>query len=89
MNKHLIISGRVQGVGFRYSAYQYAKVHNLVGWVRSKSNGTVELEVEGENNTINNYIEKLKLGLNPYIRVDHIMENVSQEEKGYNNFIIK
>ncbi|MBY7143542.1 acylphosphatase [Virgibacillus sp. NKC19-3] len=88
MNKHLIISGQVQGVGFRYSAMQKAMEFQLTGWVRNKSNGTVELEVEGEEKQINSYIDELKNGFNRFIQVDH-MEITSQQEKGYDKFTIK
>lgn len=85
MNKHLLISGEVQGVGFRYSAQQMAKELNLVGWVQNKADGTVELVVEGENSQVNTYIEKLK----SFIRVNHIEEKTSQINTGYGKFSIK
>ncbi len=43
----LIISGRVQGVGFRYSAYDQAKDLALAGWVRNIPGGEVEIVAEG------------------------------------------
>lgn len=91
MNKHLLISGRVQGVGFRYSAQQKAKELALVGWVRNNADGKVELKVEGENNQIITYIEALKSGFNQYIRVDHVEEKAVavNESNGYSNFSIK
>jgi acylphosphatase len=44
---HLIISGRVQGVGFRFSAYDEAKDLALGGWVRNIASGEVEIVAEG------------------------------------------
>jgi acylphosphatase len=44
---HLIVSGRVQGVGFRFSAYDEAKDLALAGWVRNLANGEVEIVAEG------------------------------------------
>lgn len=89
MNKHLTISGRVQGVGFRYSAQQKAMEYQLVGWVRNNPNGTVEMEVEGDSDQISAYIETLKSGLNPFIQVDDIKERESKEYKNYSSFAIK
>nr|WP_235794544.1 acylphosphatase [Virgibacillus sp. NKC19-16] len=88
LNKHLVISGHVQGVGFRYSAMQKAKEFKLNGWVRNKENGTVELEVEGDGNQINLYMDELKNGFNRFIQVDNI-EITSQQEKGYDDFAVK
>lgn len=49
---HLNIEGKVQGVGFRFFTQQQAIENDLVGWVKNKSNGTVEAEVEGKPNNI-------------------------------------
>ena len=49
---HAIISGRLQGVGFRYYAHAQARYRGLNGYVRNLGNGTVEVMVEGERNTL-------------------------------------
>ena len=41
-------SGRVQGVGFRFTAEQLARQFDIGGWVRNLDDGRVELVVEGE-----------------------------------------
>jgi acylphosphatase len=49
---HLIISGRVQGVGFRFSAYDEAKDLALAGWVRNLAGGDVEIVAEGKQENL-------------------------------------
>jgi acylphosphatase len=44
----VLISGRVQGVGFRFAARQEAQQQGLSGWVRNRADGSVEAVVEGE-----------------------------------------
>ena len=47
IRKHIIFYGRVQGVGFRYYAVNKANQLGLTGWVRNLPDGTVEMEVQG------------------------------------------
>jgi acylphosphatase len=48
MRIRAVVRGRVQGVGFRFSAVAEAERRGLVGWVRNTADGSVELEAEGE-----------------------------------------
>jgi len=48
----LIVSGRVQGVGFRFSAYDEAKELALAGWVRNLAGGEVEIVAEGSRENL-------------------------------------
>ncbi|MBB5174677.1 acylphosphatase [Texcoconibacillus texcoconensis] len=83
---HATVSGRVQGVGFRFFTQQIATEYHLTGWVRNCSDGTVELEAEGGPQNIKSFLEKVKKGTIA-AKVEHINVNdipVRNEEKGFN-----
>jgi len=48
VTKRFVVSGRVQGVGFRYFAVREAEALGLAGWVRNLADGRVEVLVSGE-----------------------------------------
>ncbi len=59
---HILVVGRVQGVGFRAFAARTATRLNLVGGVRNLDDGRVELEVEGGKTVIEDLLRELKVG---------------------------
>lgn len=72
----LIFSGRVQGVGFRFYAQTNALKYSLTGLARNMDNGMVEVQVQGTEENINNFIFTMRQG-NMFIRVDNIsMEKI-------------
>ena len=56
VRKHIFFYGRVQGVGFRYYAVQKANQLGLTGWVKYLYDGSVEMEVEGQEELIDQLI---------------------------------
>ena len=50
--RRIVISGRVQGVGFRYALADEARGRNLGGWVRNRRNGTVEALLAGPQDEV-------------------------------------
>ena len=62
MKKHIVISGKVQGVGFRYWLYKAAIQRNINGWVRNKISGEVEALLVGSDVEINKLIKLCKKG---------------------------
>jgi len=58
MKKHIVISGKVQGVGFRYWLYEAAMQRNIDGWVKNKISGEVEALLIGYDTDVN-YLIKL------------------------------
>ena len=54
MRKYIVITGKVQGVGFRYRLYKAAVERNINGWVKNKISGEVEALLIGNDSEINN-----------------------------------
>ena len=59
---HLLIKGRVQGVGFRYFSYQIGVNLLLQGWVRNRINGDVEILAEGPMEKLNLLLREVRKG---------------------------
>ena len=58
----VIISGRVQGVGFRYFTQREGERLGLVGWVKNLPNGDVEAEAEGDEARVDAFVEAIRRG---------------------------
>ena len=65
----ITVSGRVQGVGFRYFVQLTACRLNLTGWCENLMNGNVQIEVQGIEKDITSFISAIKTG-NNFSRVD-------------------
>ena len=60
ISQNIIFSGRVQGVGFRFTAQRFAVDLGLTGWVQNRPNGDVELHAEGASDRISDLVDMLK-----------------------------
>ena len=78
------VHGRVQGVGFRYSALREAKRLRLSGWTKNSAGGDVEVWAEGPPDRLNLFLAWLRKGPE-YSRVDSVTHE-DKEPKGYNDF---
>ena len=59
---YAVVLGTVQGVGFRYSTLDVARRLGLHGWVRNRTDGTVEVMAEGQRDTLERLLEFLHRG---------------------------
>jgi acylphosphatase len=78
---HVIIEGRVQGVGFRYFVLEKAYELGVKGWVRNTYNGEVEVLAEGSNKQIEKFLGLIRQGpsLASITKID-IQRNVASGE---------
>jgi acylphosphatase len=59
---HATVMGRVQGVSFRYFVLEQADKLDLLGWVRNRWNGSVELTAEGSHQNLERLLQVLREG---------------------------
>jgi len=74
LTRRLVISGRVQGVGFRWSLHAEAKALGLDGWVRNRRDGTVEALISGVPDAVETLTAWAFRGP-PSARVDRVLFN--------------
>ncbi|MDB5705717.1 MAG: acylphosphatase [Sphingomonas bacterium] len=82
--QRVFISGKVQGVGFRDWVVRHAKAFGLIGWVRNRSDGRIEILIIGDSEASTALIDKCREG--PQLaRVDHIEAHADSERppKGF------
>ena len=88
IKKHLVISGKVQGVGFRYWMQNLAINNNIGGWVKNRSLGDVEALIIGQEKEVQKLIKQCKIGPSSAtiqnIRINDYNQHYS--EKGFNIF---
>lgn len=85
-NLQIKVSGRVQGVGFRYFAKCQAEKLDIKGFVQNQSDGSVYLEIEQEAVVLDKFLAWCKKG-SPWSKVSNVDVKVG-EVKNHSHFII-
>lgn len=70
---HFRFFGRVQGVGFRFTAGHLARSLNLTGWVKNEYDGSVSMEIQGNPTDIKRFLVALEH--QRFIQIDYIEKN--------------
>ncbi len=84
--KHIIFTGRVQGVGFRFTAHRIALQYDLAGFVKNLPDGSVEMLAQGDADDVRDYLRDIYESFAAYIR-DTKIENTAPAA-GYDKFKI-
>jgi acylphosphatase len=85
--RRLLISGRVQGVGFRWFAHDAARREGVTGWVRNLPDGRVEAYVEGDAESVTRVERALRQGP-AGARIDNVYVDVEDASGAYKDFSI-
>ncbi|WLR51219.1 acylphosphatase [Bacillus tianshenii] len=85
---HIIVHGNVQGVGFRAYVQQKALEYSMKGWVKNKRDESVEIDVEGPANKMDEFLSEIEKG-SPFSKVDSLDVTELYELKIYSSFKIK
>lgn len=85
---HVIIRGRVQGVGFRYSLQREAAGYGLTGWVRNRADGAVEAEIEGPCDRLEAMLAWCREGPG-LARVDSVETAWGSGEARHHDFVVR
>jgi len=72
--KHIIFVGRVQGVGFRFTAFHSANIYKLTGFVCNCPDGTVEMLAQGPDDNITACLREIEESFPGYVRETKIDE---------------
>jgi acylphosphatase len=86
--RKFLISGEVQGVGYRYFAQRAAAKHQVRGYIRNLEDGRVESLAEGSEKAVEEYKHDLLAGPT-HSRVDHLEELVVDPSGRYPTFRIE
>ena len=83
---HIIYSGAVQGVGFRYTVQRAAATFHCNGWVKNLANGSVEICAEGSNEDLKGLCQNIEEHFDGYIHNKDIQFNSTLQN--FKNFQI-
>jgi acylphosphatase len=86
ISRRALVSGRVQGVGFRFFAEREARSAGVKGWVRNLPDGRVETVAEGEEAAVARYLERI--GRGPFPGSVSSVEVEVREPGGFERFEI-
>lgn len=85
---HVRVEGLVQGVGFRYFTQRQAQQLGLVGWVRNRRDGSVEVVAEGPRPALEDLLRRLQRGPTA-ARVTRVVPTWSEATGEFTDFTVR
>jgi acylphosphatase len=85
---NVLISGRVQGVGFRYFAVSVAEKYDVMGFVKNVPGGKVEIVCQGEEDELKSFLEEVRKGPAFSVITNAVTREIPEHKK-YNSFEIR
>ena len=85
-NLQLWFSGRVQGVGFRFTSVQVARGFEISGWVKNLADGRVQMEIQGEVDILRAYLislEKAIMGRGEITQREQVLGQIDPTLAGF------
>ena len=84
IRRHIVVYGRVQGVGFRYRARHAADLYSCTGWCRNEWDGSVVMEIQGEPENIDRVIMSIEAGRYVWVEnMDSRTIEMEPDERGF------
>jgi acylphosphatase len=87
VRRRVIVHGRVQGVGFRYTVRREASSRGVAGWVSNRRDGAVEAVFEGEPDGVERMVELCRRG--PRGASIERVEETEEEPEGLSGFSVR
>nr|WP_295972170.1 acylphosphatase [uncultured Bacillus sp.] len=84
----IIVSGKVQGVGYRYFSQMKAAQYGIKGWAKNHTDGSVEIIAAGSNEQLEPFIEDLRKG-NPFSKINYMEITEMDHADHFPSFTIK
>ena len=84
IRKHIVFTGLVQGVGFRWRARQAAALYGCTGWAKNEWDGSVIMEIQDAEEAIDRVILAIEGGT--YVRIENMISQtipIHPDERGF------
>ena len=87
IRRHIVFHGWVQGVGFRYRALRAAELYGCTGWVRNDWDGSVTMEIQGSEESIDQVILAIERGT--YVQIESMESRTLPVDENESSFRVR